>query len=115
MSGAVTLKIIAPRFSLIGQSTFSENSKVLPDRTRVAPTHFTETALYKHQIRGKTNFRFFTFQCTSFPEGIKSKIKKMILSNLDMYRNHTVLLEIQIDLPSAFVLTFKKIRVEVQD
>ena len=71
-SGAVEHGIAAPRYLLIGQSTFSENSKVLSDRARVAPTHFAETVLYKHPIRGKTNFRFFTFECTSFPEEIKS-------------------------------------------
>ena len=75
-SGAVEYGIAAPRYLLIGQSTVFENSKVLPDRARVAPTHFAETVLYKHPIRGKTNFRFFTFECTSFPEEIKSYNEK---------------------------------------
>ena len=52
----------APRYSLIGQSPFSPNSKVPPDRAPVALAPFAESDLRKVPVLIKDNFQYFTFK-----------------------------------------------------
>ena len=58
LGGAVAHSTAAPRISLIGQSPFSRNSKVPPDRAPVALAHFAESDLHKVPVLEKTIIYF---------------------------------------------------------
>ena len=55
---AVSHSSAAPRYSLIGQSTFSRYSKVPPDRAPVALAHFAESEFRNFPGSKKKNLIF---------------------------------------------------------
>ena len=73
LGGAVAHSTAAPRYSLIGQSTFSRYSKVPPDRAPVALANFGESDLQKVPVLEKT---IFYFSVSNLSDNISLYMKK---------------------------------------